>query len=99
LTRAYPEGTHVRRKSCYGVDLSAQPDAAAVAAAAGAAGFTGDEHPGTRADPGAGDRRRQSRADRRGQRPPHPLDLKPGDPEPFPDVRGFAKVDIESTAQ
>jgi 4-carboxymuconolactone decarboxylase len=21
------------------------------------------------------------------------VDLKPGDPEPFPDVRGFAKVD------
>ena len=40
LTRAYPEGTYVARKSGYGVDLSAQPDAAAVAAAAGAAGFT-----------------------------------------------------------
>jgi acetolactate synthase-1/2/3 large subunit len=40
LTRAYPEGTYVTRKSGYGVDLSAQPDAAAVAAAAGAAGFT-----------------------------------------------------------
>jgi 4-carboxymuconolactone decarboxylase len=24
------------------------------------------------------------------------VDLKPGDPEPFPDVRGFAKVDPES---
>jgi len=40
LTRAYPEGTYVTTKSGYGVDLSAQPDAAAVAAAAGAAGFT-----------------------------------------------------------
>jgi acetolactate synthase I/II/III large subunit len=40
LTRAYPEGTYVTSKSGYGVDLSAQPDAAAVAAAAGAAGFT-----------------------------------------------------------
>jgi acetolactate synthase-1/2/3 large subunit len=40
LTRAYPEGTYVATKSGYGVDLSAQPDAAAVAAAAGAAGFT-----------------------------------------------------------
>ena len=34
LTRAYPEGTYVRDGSGYGVDLSAQPDAAAVAAAA-----------------------------------------------------------------
>ncbi len=40
LTRAYPEGTYVTTKSGYGVDLSAQPDAAAVAAACGAAGFT-----------------------------------------------------------
>jgi acetolactate synthase-1/2/3 large subunit len=40
LTRAYPEGTYVATKSGYGVDLSAQPDAAAVATAAGAAGFT-----------------------------------------------------------
>ena len=40
LTRAYPEGSYVAGKSGYGVDLSAQPDAAAVAAAAGAAGFT-----------------------------------------------------------
>jgi len=40
LTRAYPDGEYVARKSGYGVDLSAQPDAAAVAAAAGAAGFT-----------------------------------------------------------
>ena len=40
LTRAYPEGTYVASKSGYGVDLSAQPDAAAVAAACGAAGFT-----------------------------------------------------------
>jgi acetolactate synthase I/II/III large subunit len=40
LTRAYPEGTYVSTQSGYGVDLSAQPDAAAVAAAAGAAGFT-----------------------------------------------------------
>lgn len=40
LTRAYPEGTYVAAKAGYGVDLSAQPDAAAVAAAAGAAGFT-----------------------------------------------------------
>ena len=35
-----PEGAYVASKSGYGVDLSAQPDAAAVAAAAGAAGFT-----------------------------------------------------------
>jgi hypothetical protein len=27
------------------------------------------------------------------------VDLKPGDPEPFPDVRGFAKVAPESAAQ
>ena len=40
LTRAYPDGEYVASKSGYGVDLSAQPDAAAVAAAAGAAGFT-----------------------------------------------------------
>jgi acetolactate synthase-1/2/3 large subunit len=40
LTRAYPEGVYVRDGSGYGVDLSAQPDAAAVAAACGAAGFT-----------------------------------------------------------
>ncbi len=40
LTRAYPEGGYVRSGSGYGVDLSAQPDAAAVAAACGAAGFT-----------------------------------------------------------
>jgi acetolactate synthase I/II/III large subunit len=40
LTRAYPTGTYVRTRSGYGVDLSAQPDAAAVAAACGAAGFT-----------------------------------------------------------
>jgi acetolactate synthase I/II/III large subunit len=40
LTRAYPDGTYVATKSGYGVDLSHQPDAAAVAAAAGAAGFT-----------------------------------------------------------
>jgi acetolactate synthase-1/2/3 large subunit len=40
LTRAYPRGTYVRDGSGYGVDLSAQPDAAAVAAACGAAGFT-----------------------------------------------------------
>ena len=40
LTRAYPDGEYVTNKSGYGVDLSAQPDAAAVAAAAGAAGFT-----------------------------------------------------------
>jgi acetolactate synthase-1/2/3 large subunit len=40
LTRAYPDGEYVTSKSGYGVDLSAQPDAAAVAAAAGAAGFT-----------------------------------------------------------
>jgi len=40
LTRAYPEGSYVARKSGYGVDLAAQPDAAAVAVAAGAAGFT-----------------------------------------------------------
>jgi benzoylformate decarboxylase len=40
LTRAYPEGSYVARKAGYGVDLSAQPDAAAVATASGAAGFT-----------------------------------------------------------
>jgi len=40
LTRAYPDGEYVTNKSGYGVDLSAQPDAAAGAAAAGAAGFT-----------------------------------------------------------
>jgi acetolactate synthase I/II/III large subunit len=40
LTRAYPDGAYVTNKNGYGVDLSAQPDAAAVAAAAGAAGFT-----------------------------------------------------------
>lgn len=39
-TRAYPEGAAARTGNFYGVDLSAQPDAAAVAAAAGAAGFT-----------------------------------------------------------
>jgi len=38
--RAYPEGAAVRTGSFLGVDLSAQPDAAAVATAAGAAGFT-----------------------------------------------------------
>jgi acetolactate synthase I/II/III large subunit len=40
LTRAYPRGSYVRDGSGYGVDLSAQPDAAAVAVACGAAGFT-----------------------------------------------------------
>ena len=40
LTRAYPAGSYVTGQAGYGVDLSAQPDAAAVAAAAGAAGFT-----------------------------------------------------------
>jgi acetolactate synthase-1/2/3 large subunit len=40
LTRAYPDGAYVTSGSGYGVDLSAQPDAAAVAAACGAAGFT-----------------------------------------------------------
>jgi acetolactate synthase-1/2/3 large subunit len=40
LTRAYPSGTYVRDGSGYGVDLSAQPDPAAVAVACGAAGFT-----------------------------------------------------------
>jgi acetolactate synthase-1/2/3 large subunit len=40
LTRAYPEGTYVRDGAGYGVDLAAQPDAASVAAACGAAGFT-----------------------------------------------------------
>jgi acetolactate synthase-1/2/3 large subunit len=40
LTRAYPSGAYIAAKSGYGVDLSAQPDAAAVATAAGAAGFT-----------------------------------------------------------
>jgi acetolactate synthase-1/2/3 large subunit len=39
-TREYPDGIAVRTGNFYGVDLSAQPDAAAVAAAAGAAGFT-----------------------------------------------------------
>jgi acetolactate synthase-1/2/3 large subunit len=38
--RAYPEGAAVRTGHFLGVDLSAQPDAAAVATAAGAAGFT-----------------------------------------------------------
>jgi acetolactate synthase-1/2/3 large subunit len=40
LTRAYPSGAYVTGDSGYGVDLSAQPDAAAVASACGAAGFT-----------------------------------------------------------
>ncbi|MGH3277789.1 MAG: thiamine pyrophosphate-dependent enzyme, partial [Trebonia sp.] len=40
LTRAYPDGVYVRDGRGYGVDLSAQPDAAAVATACGAAGFT-----------------------------------------------------------
>jgi acetolactate synthase I/II/III large subunit len=38
--RAYPEGAAVRTGHFLGVDLSAQPDAAAVATAAGVAGFT-----------------------------------------------------------
>ena len=38
--RAYPEGVAVSSGHFSGVDLSAQPDAAAVATAAGAAGFT-----------------------------------------------------------
>jgi acetolactate synthase-1/2/3 large subunit len=38
--RAYPEGAAARSGRFLGVDLSAQPDAAAVATAAGAAGFT-----------------------------------------------------------
>ena len=38
--REYPEGAAARAGYQYGVDLSAQPDAAAVASAAGAAGFT-----------------------------------------------------------
>jgi acetolactate synthase-1/2/3 large subunit len=40
LTRAYPEGAYVRDGAGYGVDLAAQPDAASVAVACGAAGFT-----------------------------------------------------------
>jgi acetolactate synthase-1/2/3 large subunit len=39
-TRAYPEGIAVRTGNFFGVDLSAQPDAAAVASAAGALGIT-----------------------------------------------------------
>jgi thiamine pyrophosphate-dependent acetolactate synthase large subunit-like protein len=40
-TREYPEGVAAQAGNfSYGVDLSAQPDAAAVATAAGAAGFT-----------------------------------------------------------
>ena len=40
-TREYPEGVAAQAgRFTYGVDLSAQPDAAAVATAAGAAGFT-----------------------------------------------------------
>jgi acetolactate synthase-1/2/3 large subunit len=38
--RAYPHGVAARTGNFYGVDLSAQPDAAAIATAAGAAGFT-----------------------------------------------------------
>lgn len=38
--RAYPQGAAVRTGNFHGVDLSAQPDAAAVAAAAGAVGIT-----------------------------------------------------------
>jgi benzoylformate decarboxylase len=38
--RAYPDGAAVRTGQFLGVDLSAQPDVAAVASAAGAAGFT-----------------------------------------------------------
>jgi acetolactate synthase-1/2/3 large subunit len=38
--REYPEGVAVRTRNFRGVDLSAQPDAAAVAAAAGALGLT-----------------------------------------------------------
>jgi acetolactate synthase-1/2/3 large subunit len=38
--RSYPQGAAVRSGHFLGVDLSAQPDAAAVATAAGAAGFT-----------------------------------------------------------
>ncbi len=38
--RAYPEGAAARSGHFRGVDLSAQPDAAAVATAGGAAGFT-----------------------------------------------------------
>ena len=38
--RAYPNGVAARTGYQLGVDLSAQPDVAAVAAAAGAAGFT-----------------------------------------------------------
>jgi acetolactate synthase-1/2/3 large subunit len=38
--REYPDGISAKNGYRYGVDLSAQPDAAAVASAAGAAGFT-----------------------------------------------------------
>jgi acetolactate synthase-1/2/3 large subunit len=38
--RVYPDGVAARTGYQLGVDLSAQPDVAAVAAAAGAAGFT-----------------------------------------------------------
>jgi acetolactate synthase-1/2/3 large subunit len=38
--REYPEGVAVRTRNFRGIDLSAQPDAAAVAAAAGALGLT-----------------------------------------------------------
>jgi acetolactate synthase-1/2/3 large subunit len=39
-TREYPDGVAVRTGNFHGVDLSAQPDAAAVASAAGALGLT-----------------------------------------------------------
>ena len=77
LTRAYPDGAYVTGRSGYGVDLSAQPDAAAVAAAAGAAGFTVTATPELAPDAGEGDRHGPGRPDRRRQRIPHPLTMQP----------------------
>ena len=71
--RVYPDSVAARTGYQLGVDLSAQPDVAAVAAAAGAARLHRVRRQGARPGPRRGDRRRPRRPDRRRQRQPDPL--------------------------
>ena len=71
--RVYPDSVAARTGYQLGVDLSAQPDVAAVASSAGAAGFTGVHRQGARPGARRGHRRRPRRPDRRRQRQPDPL--------------------------
>ena len=71
--RVYPDSVAARTGYQLGVDLTAQPDVAAVATAAGAAGLHGDRRQGTRARAGQGDRQRPRGPYRRRQHLPDPL--------------------------